>query len=100
MQRQIPHPPGTFALCVACKQEPRHVEARGRYLRETMHASVPAIRHGLECRCTAATGLHGTLSDAIGEWGQRNGQIALALPAPIPFHQARRRRAAQEKTHG
>jgi hypothetical protein len=100
-QIQISTAAGRFAQCVNCKTEPRHIEHHGRTLRETMQKGIPALRHSLECRCGRSTGLHATLVGAEADWGQRFGQIALALPAPIPFPSARRGRpATQEKARG
>jgi hypothetical protein len=79
-QFQKTHPAVTFAQCTACKSEPRHIETHGRTSRETMQKDVPAIRHSLECRCGRATGLHPTLEAANNDWGQRFGQMSLALP--------------------
>jgi len=97
-QIQVRTPAGRFALCVHCKTEPRHVEHRGRTLRETMQAGIPALRHSLECRCGRSTGLHATLAGAEADWGLRFGQITLALPAPIPFPTTGRRRGAPKES--
>lgn len=97
-QIHLPAPVGHFALCMNCKTEPRHIEHHGRTLRETMQKGVPALRHSLECRCGRATGLHASLAGAETDWGQRFGQIALALPPPILFPSNSRRRAAIKET--
>jgi hypothetical protein len=96
-QIQITHQAATFAQCTGCKSEPRHIETHGRTLRETMQKDVPAVRHSLECRCGRSTGLHATLQDATNDWGHLFGQIALALPSPIPFPQSARRRAVRQE---
>ena len=100
-QIQMPTPAGRFALCVNCRTEPRHITHHGRSLRETMQADVPTVRHSLECRCGRSTGLSVSLATAEIDWGQRFGQITLALAAPTPFPTTGRRRAAsKEAFHG
>lgn len=104
MQIHIPSHAGTFALCTACKAEPRHIETRGRSRTETMQMDIPAVRHSIECSCGSSTGLHGDLDDAVAEWGQRYGQTLLALPAPAPTARPPRSRrpamARKEVAHG
>lgn len=90
----MPTPAGRFALCVNCRTEPRHTAHHGRSLRETMQADVPTVRHSLECRCGRSTGLSESLATAETDWGQRFGQIILALTAAIPFPTNGRRRDA------
>ena len=75
-------PAGTFWQCSACNYEPRYYITHRRSRRETMQFEVPAIRHSLECRCGRSTGLYADLQGAINDWGQRFGQMRLALPPP------------------
>lgn len=81
-QSHKPTPTGTFWQCITCNYEPRHYITKGRSRRETMQFGVPAIRHSLECRCGRSTGLYADLQGAINDWGQRFGQMRLALPPP------------------
>jgi hypothetical protein len=99
-QIHIRHPGNRFALCRQGGHEPRHIEHHGRTLRETMQATVPAVRHSLECKCGRSTGLHSTLQQAENDWGVLYGQFPMALPAPTPIHTAaRKRRQSQEHGH-
>ena len=95
----IPTPAGRFARCTQCKSEPRHVQHHGRTTRETMVRGVPALRHSLECPCGRSTGRHAALASAEADWGQRFGQLALALVPSIP-QSGRRRDAGKEHARG
>jgi len=83
MQRHKTHAPGRFWPCNECHDEPRHIVTTGRTKKETMQFDVPTERHSLECGCGRCTGRHVSLAAAEGEWGQRYGQLPLALPAPV-----------------
>lgn len=70
LQRQIPHPVGTFPRC-RCGAEPRHIEAHGATLKEPCDPFHPAgTRHAVECRCGAHTAWLPTLDAADRAWRQ------------------------------
>lgn len=69
IQRQQPHPAGTFPACRACGAEPRHIVAHGASNREQAIDLPPdGIRHQLECRCGEHTGWRPQLADAESHW--------------------------------
>ena len=96
IERHIPTPPGTFALC-RCGHEPRHILVLGRSQHET-GTSGPSERHVLECRCSRATARHATLQDAEAEWGPLLSQRPLHLPASVA--RLPRRAPRKEVRHG
>lgn len=92
IQRQQPHPAGTFASCSGCRREPRHYVCRGGTSREpnAIRAGGTGDRHQLECsRCDRRTARHATLDDCVADWGANHTQGDLPLPLPT-----RRNRAA------
>lgn len=71
------------APCPTCGREPSHIEHFGHGRNELLARNIPTHRHSLECRCGRHTALHAQLADAEAEWGLRQTQIPLALPANV-----------------
>jgi hypothetical protein len=100
-QKQIPHPPGTFAACADCRREPTHWEVQGRTSREPVTFAPVPTRHLLECRppCKRRTMLHLSLPAAIGEWGQLGETLPLPLPSPVVSNVRSIRSRAKGRAH-
>lgn len=95
IQRHQPHPPGTFAACVGCRREPKHIVSAGSSNREPILSGGPSERHALECaRCGRSTARYATLTAAIDEWGAVYSQAPLPLPTRVVRIAHPRKRAA------
>lgn len=74
-QREITHPPNTFAACQICQGHPRHV-----FDRRAAHAGGG---HMLDCSpCGNRTAKHPTLEAANGDWRRRNGLAPVETARP------------------
>ena len=77
IQRQVTHPPGTFALCKKCSREPRHYVASGHSTKDPIDVRLPSPdRHILECCCSGIecrTELLPSLAAANIQWRERFG---------------------------
>lgn len=80
IQRHQPHPPGTFASCVGCRREPKHIIVLGGSSTEPLQFGLSPERHAIECaRCRRSTARYTSLAMAIDEWGAAYAQAPLQL---------------------
>lgn len=95
-QRQITHPPRTFAACGTCKHEPRHYIATGSTTREGVTFAAIPERHQLECLCRRCTGWQPSLVEAERAWGL----LGETLPLPLVMHTNVRTLRAKGRAQG